>query len=56
MTDLDVDMLIVAMDRDAGIIGCARPEQLQSWEHELVRIQDEIARAIEKARRAEKAA
>lgn len=50
MTDIDVDMLIVEMARDASIIGCASPEQLKAWEEELVRIQDEIARALQKAR------
>ncbi|MCC6508892.1 MAG: hypothetical protein IT423_07280 [Pirellulaceae bacterium] len=50
MSYTDVDQLIVAMHRDAGIVGCARADQLASWEQELVRIQDEVARALQKIR------
>lgn len=50
MSDIDLDMLIVTMARDAEMIGCARHSQIRNWEPELVRIQDEIARAIQKIR------
>ena len=50
MTEVDVDQIAYALLQDARLIGCATREQLSSHLPWLVEAQDNIARAIEKAR------
>lgn len=56
MTQLDIEMLIMGVLRDAKVLGCADRNQLIRYAAELEEIQDEIARATEKARRMQVAA
>jgi hypothetical protein len=52
MSDTDIcELLFHGMTRDASLIGCARGDQLAAYLSDLEAIQDEIARAVEKARR-----
>jgi len=50
MSEVDVDLIVHGTLQDAKLIGCASTEQLARHLAWLVEIQDEIARAIEKAR------
>lgn len=56
MTALDIEMIVVSMARDAKLIGCAERHQLTPHLKDLIEAQDEIARAIEKAKRMQVAA
>lgn len=56
MTDTDLcEAIFHGLSRDARLLGCARAEQLEPYISELEAIADEIARALEKARRKEAA-
>ena len=55
MTDIDTDQICHAMLIDARVIGCATAGQLGDHLEWLEEIQDNVARAIEKARRKEAA-
>jgi hypothetical protein len=50
VTDIDVDQIAHGLLTDARIIGCASPAQLAAHLDWLTEAQDNIARAIEKAR------
>lgn len=50
MNALDLEALIVSLARDAELLGCARPEQLQPNLPFLETALDELSRAVEKAR------
>ena len=50
MTDLDAEMVAYAVLQDARMLGNATPQQLSAALAWLVETQDQIARAIEKAR------
>ena len=51
MTQIDVEQIAHGTLEDARLLGCASPDQLAHCLDWLVEAQDEIARAIEKARR-----
>ena len=51
MTDLDLDFITYALLQDARLIGCASAEQLAANVEWLVEAQDNIVRALAKARR-----
>ena len=50
VTQIDVEQVVHGTLADAKLLGCARPEQLASCLEWLIEAQDELARAIEKAR------
>ncbi|MDT0507504.1 hypothetical protein [Novosphingobium sp. MMS21-SN21R] len=50
MSETDVDQIAYGLLSDARIIGCASASQLASHLEWLVEVQDNVARAIEKAR------
>jgi hypothetical protein len=52
MSGNGVDKIAFGLLEDAKLIGCAAPDQLASHLDWLVEAQDNIARAIEKARAA----
>lgn len=56
MSETDVDQIAHGLLTDARIIGCASPRQLAEHLEWLIEVQDNIARAIEKARAAQVAA
>ena len=52
MTEIDVDMIAHEALTAARTLGCASPDQLARHEGWLIEMQDEIARALEKSRKA----
>ena len=50
VTQIDVEQVAHGALDDCRMLGCARPEQLASCLEWLIEAQDELARAIQKAR------
>jgi len=50
MSDLDFEATVVSLLRDAELVGCAQAPRLRPHLHLLELAQDELARAIERAR------
>ena len=50
MTQIDVELIAKGLLDDVKLLACARPDQLASLSEWLEEAQDELTRAVEKAR------